>query len=63
MILNLDQAEIPPHTIEKGAKQFDKVVCEQKVKVNDYNGQYLLPEPKVDRLSHDLDVRLQNCIC
>merc|ERR1712128_397977 len=42
MMLNLDQAQILQHTMEKRAKQFDKTVCEWK--------------SKVDSLARDLDV-------
>merc|ERR1712106_958595 len=47
MVLNLDQAQILQHTMEKRAKQFDKVVCEWKA--------------KVDSLSRDLDVSQKDC--
>merc|ERR1712106_902414 len=47
MMLNLDQAQILQHTMEKRAKQFDKTVCEWK--------------SKVDSLARDLDVSQKDC--
>merc|ERR1719347_1548300 len=47
MIANLDQAQIMQHTMEKRAKQFDKVCGEWK--------------GKVDSLSRDLDVSQKEC--
>merc|ERR1711915_377875 len=47
MMQNLDQAQILQHTMEKRAKQFDKVIAEWK--------------QKVDSLSRDLDVSQKDC--
>merc|ERR1719193_216207 len=47
MVLNLDQAQILQHTMEKRAKQFDKTVSEWK--------------SKVDSLGRDLDNSQKDC--
>merc|ERR1711970_832135 len=47
MSVHLDQAQILQHTMEKRAKQFDKVIAEWK--------------QKVDSLSRDLDISQKDC--